>query len=85
MGGEGWERCEIKNPKNINLSPLTLDNKTYPKMQNMTETHTSKYKIIVSTCLGQSFLTSSLGQYVESVQLDALANTRPLQSSYNNE
>jgi len=67
------------------MSPLTLENKTYPKLQNMTETQTETKPPLVSKCLGQKILPLNLGQYSESVQVDILADTRPLQSSSSND
>lgn len=82
---EIWGKKQTTQKTILNMSPPTLVNKTYPKPQNMTETQIETKPLLVHNCPGQTFLTSNLGQYTESVQADMLTDTRPLQSSSSNE
>lgn len=63
----------------------TVENKTYPKMQNLTQIQRETELPLVPNCLGQTLLTSNFSQHAKPVLADTLVRHNSLQSNSNNE
>lgn len=63
----------------------TVENKTYPQMQNLTKIQRETELPLVPNCPGQTLLTSNFGQHAKSVLADTLVRHNSLQSNSNNE